>query len=98
MMKLSREEYSRWERLGEEIIRRLEEAVETGLAPESEAGKTIADLHRRWLMTTGVKYDARTHRGIAQLYVLDERFTAYYDKNRPGCARFLRDAVMAWVK
>ena len=29
---------------------------------------------------------------------MDERFTAYYDKHMPGCARFLRDAVAHWVK
>ena len=30
--------------------------------------------------------------------VADERFTACYDKQVPGCARFLRDAVAHWVK
>ena len=33
-----------------------------------------------------------------ELYVMDERFTAYYDKQVSGCARFLRDAVVYWVK
>ena len=54
--------------------------------------------HRRWLTITGNQYDPAKHRGIAELYVMDERFTAYYDKQVPGCARFLRDAVVHWVK
>ena len=29
---------------------------------------------------------------------MDERFTAYYDKRLPGCARFLRDAVVHWAQ
>jgi len=29
---------------------------------------------------------------------MDERFTAYYDKQVPGCAHFLRDAVVHWAK
>jgi hypothetical protein len=29
------------------------------------------------------------------MYVDDERFRAYYDKEQPGCAEFLRDAV--WI-
>lgn len=29
---------------------------------------------------------------------MDQRFTGYYDKQVPGCARFLRDAVVHWVK
>ena len=47
---------------------------------------------------TDKKLTAAKHKGIAQLYVLDERFTAYYDKEVPGCARFLRDAVECWAK
>ena len=29
---------------------------------------------------------------------MDERFTAYYDKHLPGCARFLWDTVVQWAK
>jgi hypothetical protein len=32
-------------------------------------------------------------RGLGDLYVTDERFTAYYDKIKPGLAKFLRDAI-----
>lgn len=31
--------------------------------------------------------------GLAQMYVDDSRFTAYYDEKQPGAAEFLRDAV-----
>lgn len=98
VMKLSRAQYEEWTDLGQEIQRRLEKAVEGKRSPDSGEGKEITDLHRRWLMFSGLKYDVNKHRGIAQLYVLDERFTAYYDKNVSGCAQFLRDAVTFWVK
>ena len=68
-----------------------------GLSPESGEGKDITTLHRRWLTLTGNRYDPARHRGIAELYVSDERFTAYYDQHLPGCARFLRDAVLRWA-
>ena len=68
------------------------------LSPESEAGQEVAALHRRWLTVTGNPYDPAKHRGIAALYVQDPRFTAYYDKAVPGCARFLCEAVACWVK
>ena len=77
---------------------RLEAAVQAGVSPEGEEGKKIAALHRRWLTFTGNRYDPAKHRGIAELYVIDERFTTYYDKQVPGCARFLRDAVALWAK
>ena len=75
-----------------------EAAVQAGLAPDGEEGREIAALHRRWLTITGNRYDPAKHRGIAELYVMDERFTTYYDKHMPGCARFLRDAGIYWVK
>ena len=98
VMHLTQEQYREWTSLGQEIQERLEEAVRAGLPPESEAGKELCALHRRWLTITGNPYDPAKHRGIAELYVADERFTAYYDKHLPGCAHFLRDAVIHWAK
>lgn len=72
--------------------------MRVGLSPESEEGREIAALHRRWLTLTGDRYDPARHRGIVELHVMDQRFTAYYDKHLPGRARFLRDAVVHWVK
>lgn len=37
------------------------------------------------------------HAGLAQMYVDDERFTAFYDKHQPGLATFLRDAVLVYT-
>ncbi len=98
VMNLTQEQYREWTGLGQEIQKRLEEAVRACLSPEHEEGKEICALHRRWLTITGNRYDPAKHRGIAELYVMDERFTAYYDKHLPGCARFLRDAVVYWAK
>ena len=98
VMDLTQAQYQEWTDLGKEIQERLEAAVRGGVSPKSEEGKEITALHRRWLTLTGNRYDPARHRGIAELYVMDERFTAYYDKQVPGCARFLRDAVVYWVK
>jgi len=32
------------------------------------------------------------------MYVDDERFTAFYDKEQPGTAAFLRDAVFIYTR
>lgn len=97
-MGLNQQEYDRWQQLDRDILSRLEQAVENGLAPEGEVGREITALHREWLTFTIRDYTPEKHRGIAQLYVLDERFTAYYDKNRPGCAAFLTACVSHWAK
>ena len=92
------EQYSEWTQLGEEIQQRIEAAVQAQLAPDSEAGRAVYELHKRWIHLSTGKYDVNMHCGIAAMYVCDERFTAYYDKNLPGCAQFLKDAVNAWAK
>ena len=97
VMNLTQEQYQEWTDLGQAIQTRLEAAVQAGLSPESEAGKELCALHRRWLTITGSRYDPAKHRGISELYVMDERFTAYYDQHLPGCARFLREAVIHWA-
>ena len=98
LMGLSREEYAAWNELDYTLLQRLEQAVEMGLSPDSAEGREICELHRRWLSVTDKKLTAAKQKGIAELYVLDERFTRYYDKTVPGCARFLRDAAARWAK
>ena len=82
---VTREQYQEWEELGQEILEKLSAAVSAGDDPAGEAGKEIVDLHRRWLTVMGDRYDLQRHRGLAELYVQDERFTAYYDRERPVC-------------
>lgn len=98
VMNVSKSQYDQWKAWGEEINARLEAAVRSGAAPQSEEGRAITELHKQWLTVASHGYDAARHRGIAELYVTDERFTAYYDRNTAGCAQFLRDAVRYWVK
>lgn len=97
MKNLTREQYQEWTCLGEEILQRLEAAVTKKVSPQSDEGRDITALHRRWLRLTGNRYDKEKHKGIANLYIMDERFTAYYDRKVAGCAQFLRDAVVHWV-
>ena len=94
---LSEEQYTAFETLGKTLQAKLEAAVKAGQSPEEAAAREIAELHREWLRVTDRHYTPQRHRGIAQLYVMDERFTAYYDKDVPGCAKFLCDAVQHWI-
>ena len=97
-MKGTYDQYAQWNAVGEEIRERLASAVQAGLTADSEEGEAIVKLHKQWLTIAMHGYDAARHRGIAHLYVMDERFTAYYDEKVKGCAQFLCDAVQHWVK
>ena len=97
MMNLTSEQYERLQALGGQILSGLEEAVKAGDNPAGENGLKLAAMHKEWLTFTWPKYSKEAHAGLAQMYVDDERFTAYYDKNLKGCAEFLRDAVIAFT-
>lgn len=85
------------ERLKEEFERTLKEAMQTGDAG-GELANRACDLHRQWLACYSDSYSPEYHRGLGEMYVCDERFTAYYDKIAPGCAAFLKDAIDAYCE
>ena len=98
VLNLTSEQYDQWMTLAAQIQKELEEAVAEGKDPKGEAGREITELHRRWLQCSGQQYMSQKHQALAEMYVADSRFTAYYDKKVSGCAAFLRDAVLHWVK
>lgn len=92
---LTPEQYEAWKALEGEILTELEQAVINQAAPDGQAGRHLTELHRQWLAYTWSHYSPAAHKGLAQMYVCDERFTAYYDRKVSGCAAFLRDAITA---
>lgn len=93
---MTEEQYAEAERLGAEVLNVLAEAYATG-DPAGELAQQAADLHRQWLSYFWGSYSKEAHAGVAQMYVDDERFTAFYDKEQPGTAAFLRDAIMIYT-
>ena len=91
--KFTEEEYHAMQSLTEKIQAKLEEAVTSRLNPLDDPGKEIASLHKEWLSYTWNTYSADAHKGLAEMYVADERFREYYDKNVSGCAEFLKTAI-----
>lgn len=97
VLSLTQEAYDQWQALGEEILSELAVAVREQRSPSGEEGQRIANLHRQWLSFSWETYTPQAHAGLAHMYTADERFTAYYDKEAPGCAAFLRDAILAYT-
>ncbi|WP_404469329.1 MerR family transcriptional regulator [Sutcliffiella horikoshii] len=93
---MSKNQYEQGEKLGEEVLKVLNEAFKTG-DPAGELAQKAADLHRQWLGFYWDSYSKEAHAGLAQMYVNDERFTAFYDKEQPGTAEFLRDAIYIYT-
>lgn len=93
ILNMTEEDYERFQNLGKEIRLRLKEAVLAGIKPESEEAERIVLLHKEWLGMTWKKYTEEAHRGIADMYITDERFKVYYDQEVEGCAKFLEEAI-----
>ena len=92
VMNMTEEEYQEVTALAEQLLTTLAEAFKTG-DPAGEVAQKAAYLHKQWLTYYWKEYSKEAHAGLAQMYVDDERFTAYYDKEQPGTAVFLRDAI-----
>ena len=98
MLSLSEADFERFQELGRAINEALEAAVASGADPSGDEGERVYRLHREWLGFTWNFYTPEAHRGLSEMYVADERFTAYYDGNVAGCAAWLRDAIKAHAR
>ncbi|MCR5844982.1 MAG: TipAS antibiotic-recognition domain-containing protein [bacterium] len=89
-----------WKGLGElelAIIEQLKAAMATGDAA-GVAACELASMHAKWIsMQWGEgAYNEQAHRGLAQGYLKDPRFVAYYDERAgEGATRFLTNAILA---
>jgi hypothetical protein len=91
---MTEEQWRRNEALSAEVSRMLARAMETG-DPAGELAQKACALHAEWLrlMWPDGTYSKEAHRGLAEMYVADERFKSYYDQIGEGAALFFRDAL-----
>lgn len=97
VMGMSEEQY----RAVQDIEAAMREELVAGMAdgdPAGEHAQRAADLHRQWLSAfwKDGQYSPAAHKGIAEMYVADERFRKYYEAMAPGAAEFLREAIIAY--
>ena len=96
LMNMSEEDFTRMQQIDAELMAALSASVSAGCSPDSEEGRHIAELHRQWLTFSFPLLNAELHGNMAEMYIADPRFAAYYDRSGEGCAFFLRDAVLAY--
>ncbi|MFC5451887.1 MerR family transcriptional regulator [Paenibacillus aestuarii] len=93
---MTQAQYDEVTRLAEQVQEALAVAFTTG-DPAGPQAQKAADLHKQWLTYYWSEYSKEAHAGLAQMYVDDERFRAYYDAKQPGTAEFLRDAIRIYT-
>jgi DNA-binding transcriptional MerR regulator len=71
------------------------DAMRAGIPADDPRAADLAERHRqhisRWFYDCA--YDM--HRGLAEMYLADERFGQNYDDMAPGLARYVHDAMLA---
>ncbi|WP_432835987.1 TipAS antibiotic-recognition domain-containing protein [Dactylosporangium sp. CA-092794] len=70
-------------------------AFDSGVPAGDPRAMDLAEAHRRHIGRWFYDCPAEMHRGLGELYVTDPRFTAGYDAEHPGLARYVRDAIHA---
>ncbi|MFG3499226.1 MerR family transcriptional regulator [Streptomyces sp. NPDC047928] len=87
-----------WQRIQDEAKEwgeRYVALLEDGEEPSGERAMELAEEHRQQICRWHYECTYEIHQGLADMYVADERFTAFFDGLRPGMATHLRDAIHA---
>jgi len=81
---LTEADYQAMQTTEERLVTKLKAVATTGDLTSNTAHE-VYDLHRQWLCFTWNNYSAEAHRGLAQMYLDDDRFARYYN-DRVGLA------------
>jgi DNA-binding transcriptional MerR regulator len=78
-----------------ELMGRWISAFEAGTPAESQAAMDLAEEHRQQISKFFYQCTYEIHVGLAEMYLADPRFTAFYEKQRAGLTQYVHDSIMA---
>jgi MerR family transcriptional regulator, thiopeptide resistance regulator len=87
-----------WTRIRDEmnaVTGRAADAMTAGLPADSTEAMDAAEAHRLQISRDFYACSYEIHRGLAEMYIADPRFTATYEKVAPGLAQYVHDAILA---
>jgi MerR family transcriptional regulator, thiopeptide resistance regulator len=77
------------------INREYAAAMAAGIPADDPRATGLAERHRQHISRWFYDCTPDMHRGLAEMYLSDERFTQTYDDMTPGLARYVHDAMLA---
>jgi MerR family transcriptional regulator, thiopeptide resistance regulator len=90
-----RAEWDAIRREGAEIVDELVALMRAGEPATGAAARALAERHREHLSRWFYPCSPQMHRGLAEMYVADERFRRNYEREAEGLATYLHDAIVA---
>ena len=94
--KLSKEEQQALFNQGDQNNEEIAELFKAGLSPEHDEVQAVIAKHYKWVSAFWTPSKA-AYIGLGEMYVSDERFTAFYDKIVPGLASFMKHSMTIWA-
>jgi DNA-binding transcriptional MerR regulator len=79
----------------EDLMRRWVCALDDGAPAEGARAMDLAEEHRQQISRYFYECSFEIHVGLADMYIVDPRFTKNYDERRPGLAQYVHDAIHA---
>ena len=70
-------------------------AMLAGLPADSDAAMAGAEAHRKSISEYWYECSFEIHKGLATMYLADPRFTAHYENQQVGLAKYIHDAILA---
>ncbi|WP_229399586.1 MerR family transcriptional regulator [Micromonospora okii] len=91
----SKEDWLRNKAENEDWGRRIVAALDSGAPADGPEAMALAEEHRQLINRWFYDCPYEMHICLADMYVADERFTAYFEGLRPGLAAYLGEAIHA---
>jgi len=79
----------------DEIVGELAALMAAAKPADGPEATAAAERHRRHISRWFYECSPRMHRGLAEMYVADERFRRTYDEVAEGLAAYIHDAILA---
>jgi len=93
--KYTKEDWVQIKEEGEANNNALVASMTDGVASDSAQAMDLAEGARAQITTWFYDCSYEIHRGLAQMYLADPRFTKTYEDIAPGLARYVHDAIIA---
>ncbi|MEU5780364.1 MerR family transcriptional regulator [Micromonospora lupini] len=90
-----KEDWLRIKAENEDWGRRIVAVLASGVPADGPEAMDLAEEHRQLISRWFYECSYEMQTGLADMYLADERFTAYYENIAPGLAAYLNEAIHA---
>lgn len=91
----SKEDIAKAQQAMQDATKLVLDAMAAGLPADSVEAMAGAEAHRKSISDWWYECSYEIHTGLATMYLADPRFTAHYEGQKAGLAKYIHDAIIA---